>query len=115
MRVCLCFVCSVQQPVSSFFARSSSVVLLSQKQVKHRKYRGSSSDKTDKYTLPLLNQPPIKPNKATCAVNYTHGNYNVLHRYLEPSTELGGGFGSCLVTRSQLTGDFRGLIRTPIC
>lgn len=29
---------------------------------------------------------PLKPNQATCAVNYIDGNYNVL-RYLEPCTE----------------------------
>ena len=32
-----------------------------------------------------------------CRGNYTHGNYNVLHRYLEPCTKLGGPLEAAFV------------------
>lgn len=57
-----------------------------------RKCGGSSSD-----FIALVESAPVKPNKATCAVNYTHGNYNVLHQYLEPCTKLGGPLEAAFV------------------
>lgn len=52
--------------------------------------RGGSNDETDKVCIALIETAPGKPNKATCAGNYIHGNYNVLHCYLEPCTTLVG-------------------------
>ena len=70
---------------------------------------------TEESMLPLLNQPIIKPNKATCAVNYIHANnYNVLHCYLEPcsTNKLWGPLEAAFVTsdnsRSQLIVEFWG-------
>lgn len=48
--------------------------------------------------IALVESAPIKPNKATCALNYIHGNYNVLHHYLEPCTKLGGPVEAAFVT-----------------
>lgn len=63
----------------------------------------------------LIESAPVKPNKATCAVNYIHANnYNVLHHYLEPcsTTKLGGPLEAAFVTsnngRSQLIVEFWG-------
>lgn len=40
----------------------------------------------------------IKPNKARCALNYSHGNYNVLYCYLEPCAKLGGHLEAAFVS-----------------
>lgn len=72
-------------------------------------------EETEESILPLLNQPLIKPNKATCVINYIHANnYNVLHHYLEPcsTTKLCGPLEAAFViidnSRSQLILEFWG-------
>lgn len=92
MCVCVCVLCTTAgifpplgaQVLFLYHARNT---LNTQLNSHRRKCRGSSSDKTD---IALIESAPVKPNEATCAGNYTHGNYNVLHHYLEPCAKLGG-------------------------
>lgn len=95
--VCVC-VFSIQQPVYSCNSEPKRCSFIARHEC-----RGSS------VCIAL-----IKPDKATRALNYSHGNYNVLHCSLEPCTKAWWTFGSCLcrcVYSSQLIVDYRGLMQ----
>lgn len=97
INVCVC-VFSIQQPVYSCNSEPKRCSFIARHEC-----RGSS------VCIAL-----IKPDKATRALNYSHGNYNVLHCSLEPCTKAWWTFGSCLcrcVYSSQLIVDYRGLMQ----